>query len=108
MAHLILEGCGYKILEASSGPDALHVWERHKDSIDLVLTDMVMPEGISGMDLAQRLHAMQPKLKIIFASGYSMEEFDPGFIRNGHASFINKPYTHSALVNAVRDSLDRN
>ncbi|PWU13261.1 MAG: hypothetical protein C5B50_19680 [Verrucomicrobia bacterium] len=108
MAHLILQDCGYTILEASSGVDALHIWEDNKESIDLVLTDMVMPEGISGMDLAQRLHSIKPDLKIIFASGYSMEEFDPGFIRNGHASFINKPYTHSALVNAVRDCLDRN
>ena len=51
----------------------------HHDAIDLVLTDMVMPEGMSGMDLAQKLHTTKPRLKIIFASGYSMDDLDTSF-----------------------------
>jgi signal transduction histidine kinase/CheY-like chemotaxis protein len=106
MAHVILHDCGYRILEASSGREALLVWDRHQGAIDLVLTDVVMPEGISGMDLAQRLLATKPKLKIVFASGYSMDNLDTAFVRNGRAGFLQKPYTHVTLARAVRSALD--
>jgi len=106
LAHVILQECGYSILEAGSGREALGVWERHSESIDLLLTDMVMPEGISGMDLAQRLLSANPKLKVIFASGYSMEEVDTAFVRKGGACFLQKPYTHVTLAKAVRQCLD--
>ncbi|HWI57473.1 MAG TPA: ATP-binding protein [Bacillota bacterium] len=107
LAHTILADCGYHILEAGSGREALEIWERHHSRIDLVLTDMVMPEGISGMDLAQKLHLTKPRLKIIFASGYSMDDLDTDFVRNGHAAFLQKPYTHLSLPKAVRDCLDK-
>ena len=106
MAHLILQDCGYNILEAGSGREALVVWERYKDKVDLVLTDMVMPEGISGMELAHRLLETKPNLKIIFASGYSMDDLDTAFVRDGHALFLQKPYTHVTLAKAVRQCLD--
>jgi CheY-like chemotaxis protein len=107
MAQVILEDCGYKILEAASGRKAIEMWNEHSGGIDLLLTDMVMPEGMSGMDLAQRLQASNPKLKIVFASGYSMEDLDTSFLREGHATFLQKPYTHATLARAVRDCLDR-
>jgi CheY-like chemotaxis protein len=107
LAHVILEECGYQILEAGSGREALGMWEQHKDDIDLVLTDMVMPEGVSGMDLAQQLLLTRPDLKVIFASGYSMDDLDTAFIRNGQAVFLQKPYTHVTLAKAVRECLDR-
>jgi signal transduction histidine kinase/CheY-like chemotaxis protein/HAMP domain-containing protein len=107
MAHVILEDCGYKILEAASGRKAIEMWNQHSGAIDLLLTDMVMPEGISGMDLAQRLQASNPKLKIVFASGYSMDDLDTSFLRQGHATFLQKPYTHATLAKAVRDCLDK-
>jgi signal transduction histidine kinase/ActR/RegA family two-component response regulator/HAMP domain-containing protein len=106
MAHIILQDCGYNILEAGSGREALTVWERHQKAIDLVVTDMVMPEGISGMDLAQRLLESNPELKIIFASGYSMDDLDTSFVRKGSALFLQKPYTHVTLARAVRECLD--
>jgi signal transduction histidine kinase/CheY-like chemotaxis protein len=107
LAHVILADCGYHILEAASGREALGVWESHRDTIDLVLTDMVMPEGVSGMDLAQQLLAAKPNLKLIFASGYSMDDIDPGFVSSGRAAFLQKPYTHLTLAKAVRDCLDK-
>jgi CheY-like chemotaxis protein len=107
MAHVILEDCGYEVLEASTGVEALDVWGRHRGPINLLLTDMVMPEGLSGMELAQKLLGNDPRLKIIFASGYSMDELDTDFIREGHATFLQKPYTHVSLAKAVRDSLDK-
>jgi FixJ family two-component response regulator len=59
------------------------------------------------MDLAQKLLSTDPRLKIIFASGYSMDDLDTDFIRDGHATFLQKPYTHVTLAKAIRDSLDK-
>jgi len=106
MAHVILEECGYKILEAASGREAVEVWNQHRGAVDLLLTDMVMPEGLSGMDLAQQLQTSNPKLRIVFASGYSMDDLDASFLSEGHAAFLQKPYTHLTLAKAVRDCLD--
>ena len=106
MAHIILKDCGYRVLEATTGVEAVEVWNQHPAAIDLLLTDMVMPEGMSGMDLAQKLAASKPGLKIIFASGYSMDEMDTDFLRKGNALFLQKPYTHVTLSQAVRDCLD--
>jgi signal transduction histidine kinase/ActR/RegA family two-component response regulator len=106
LAQVILQDCGYQVLEAGTGSEALQVLNKHDGHVDLLLTDMVMPDGMSGMDLAQRLRDTHPDLKIIFASGYSMEELDTGFIRQGHAQFLQKPYTHVTLPKAVRECLD--
>src|SRR5439155_22893699 len=51
LAQLILQDCGYRVLDASSGVDALTVWQRHQGAVDLLLTDMIMPDGLSGKDL---------------------------------------------------------
>ena len=107
MAHLILQDCGYRVLEAGSGAEALQVWERHPDAIDLVLTDVVMPGGMSGRDLAVKLMASHPRLKIIFTSGYNVEETNTDFFRRGGAIFLQKPYTRVDLAKAVRDALDK-
>jgi two-component system, cell cycle sensor histidine kinase and response regulator CckA len=107
LAQVILTECGYNVLDAKSGREALGVWEQHQSSIDLVLTDMVMPEGISGMDLAHRFLAAKPNLKLVFASGYSMEDLDTDFVSSGRAAFLQKPYTHVTLAKAVRDCLDK-
>jgi signal transduction histidine kinase len=106
LAHVILRDCGYEVLDAGTGSEALQVWNTHHGHVDLLLTDMVMPDGMSGMELAQRLRDAHPELRIIFASGYSMEELDTGFIRQGRAQFIQKPYTHVSLPKAVRECLD--
>jgi signal transduction histidine kinase/ActR/RegA family two-component response regulator len=108
MARDILENCGYKILEASSGKEAIDVWNRRTCQIDLLLTDMVMPEGVSGMDLAGQLLLGQPELKIIFTSGYTANEVSPELLAKTRAHFLQKPYAHNELAKAVRDCLDRN
>jgi len=105
MAHLILQDCGYHVLEAGSGTEALQVWERNPDGIDLMLTDVVMPGGMSGRELAVRLLASHPRLKIIFTSGYNVEETNTDFFRRGGAVFLQKPYTRTDLAKAVRECL---
>ncbi len=107
MAQLILQDCGYRVLKAGSGAEALQVWEQHRDSIDLMLTDVVMPGGMSGRELAVRLLGSHPRLKIIFTSGYNVEETHTDFFRRGGAAFLQKPYTRADLAKAVRASLDK-
>lgn len=107
MAQLILEECGYQVLVASNGREALELWEQHKSSIDLVFTDMVMPAGVTGVELANRLLADNPSLKIIFASGYTVDDISTDFLaRNNDARFLQKPYTRVTLGKAVRAALD--
>jgi two-component system, cell cycle sensor histidine kinase and response regulator CckA len=106
MAHMILEECGYRILEAANGKEAIAVWERQAPGIDLLLTDMVMPEGISGVELAERLLARKPKLKVIFASGYTVDDVSTEFLKRNNARFLQKPYTRTILARAVRHALD--
>jgi len=107
MGRMILQDCGYRILEAGSGAEALELWRQNRDSIQLLLTDMVMPNGLSGMELARQLVAEQPALKILFTSGYCVDEFDIGLFRKDTAMFLQKPYTRHTLAKAVRTSLDK-
>jgi len=107
MARDILADCGYRILEASTGKEALEVWRKSAAEIDLLLTDMVMPEGVSGVNLAEWLLADRPDLKIIFTSGYSSTEVGEELLMRSHTRFLQKPYTHLALAKTVRDCLDQ-
>ncbi len=108
MAHLILEELGYRILDASNGREALAVWERKPDAVDLLLTDMVMPESMSGVELAEKLLARKPGLKVIFTSGYTVDEMSEAFLARNNARFLQKPYTRTTLAKAVRSALDGN
>ncbi len=106
LARQILQRKGYRVLEAESGLKALTVWENHSPEIDLLLTDMVMPDGINGRDLAQRLQTTRPDLKVIYTSGYSMalESFECE-LREGW-NFLQKPYHPGKLTKAIRDRLN--
>jgi signal transduction histidine kinase/HAMP domain-containing protein/ActR/RegA family two-component response regulator len=107
MTRAILEDCGYRLLEASSGKEALDMWSRSRERIDLLLTDMVMPEGVSGVELAGRLLAQQPQLKVIFTSGYTGQNISEDLLANfNNARFLQKPYAHDTLAKIVRDTLD--
>ena len=108
MARDILEECGYRILEASSGREALDVWNQHAKEIDLLLTDMVMPDGVSGADLVEKLLASQPRLKIVFTSGYTADAVNQEMLTRTGASFLSKPYAQAELTKTVRDCLDKN
>jgi signal transduction histidine kinase/CheY-like chemotaxis protein/HAMP domain-containing protein len=108
LAREILRDAGYQILEAASGREALKVWQQNPDQIDLLLTDMVMPEGVSGLQLAEQLTAESPKLKVVFMSGYTADEVNSEILQRTHASFIQKPYGTAELTKIVRDCLDKN
>ena len=107
MARDILKEFGYKVLEAATGKEALDIWRTSSKEIDLVLTDMVMPEGVSGVDLAECLLEDRPDLKVIFSSGYSSGEINDELLTRAQAAFLQKPYTHAILGRTVRECLDR-
>jgi len=107
LVQFILKGQGYNVLTASSGVAALKVWEQHKTSIDLLLTDLVMPEGMTGNELGERLVKDDPELKVIFTSGYSADTVGKDFVLRDGINFLQKPYHPDKLAQAVRDCLDR-
>jgi len=107
MARDILAGYGYRILEASSGKEALKDWLAKPEEIDLLLTDMVMPDGISGAELARQLLRHHPRLKIIFTSGYTANEVNTDLLVKMRARYLQKPYAHADLAQAVRECLDK-
>jgi two-component system, cell cycle sensor histidine kinase and response regulator CckA len=107
MAQMLLEESGYRVLMASNGKEALEIWERHQNKIDLLFTDMVMPAGVSGMELANKLIAQNQQLRVVFASGYTVDDISTDFLtRNNNARFLQKPYTRVSLARAIREALD--
>lgn len=101
MTRAMLERHGYTVVAANSGPDALLRWAEAGRPIDLLLTDMVMPGGVSGTELAARIQAQQADVKIIFTSGYSTEIAGRELtLRDGQA-FLQKPFEISRLLTTI-------
>ena len=100
----ILRKEGYNILEAKDGDEALLVWQRHQGPIDLVLTDVVMP-NMSGKELAERLRLLQPEIKVIYMSGYELSILASGNKFGSDAVFLQKPFRPAELSKTVRDIL---
>ena len=107
LAQLILQDFGYQTVCASSGVDALELWRKTPGAFDMLLTDMIMPEGITGKELADTLLNEKPDLKILFTSGYNVDE-SYGISSNGGGNFLQKPYSRLQLARAVRKCLDLN
>jgi DNA-binding NtrC family response regulator len=104
----VLRKLGYQVIEAANADDARRlISENGGHKIDLLLTDMVMPQKVSGVELAEKLLAQKPDLKVIFTSGYTVDEISTDFLRrNNHARFLQKPYHRAVLARAVRHALD--
>jgi len=105
LARLILNQSGYKVFEADCGAAALDIWAERASQIDLVLTDMVMPGGISGRALADTLRQTRPGLKVVYTSGYSPSKSDQDPSLLDGLKFLPKPYNPDKLVRAVQDCL---
>src|SRR5581483_4304008 len=80
----------------------------HRDSIDLLITDMVMPEGLDGRQLADTLRSEKASLKIIYCSGYTDEVLGANSLLHNKVNFLNKPFEYQKFLNAVRRCLDGN
>jgi PAS domain S-box-containing protein len=101
----ILQQYQYHVLIASSGAEALRVWDGCNGQVDLLLTDMIMPGGMTGGDLAEELKKRKPALKVIYASGYSSALTGKDFTE-GKNIFLAKPYQPNQVAQLVRDTLD--
>ncbi len=116
----LLTGLGYKVLEAFDGADALEVWRKHRnqirptkkawdqqlDEIHLLLTDLVMPGGMTGKDLGEELLKENPKLKVIYVSGYSTEVAGKDFPLQEGINFLTKPFQAQKLAQTIRNCLN--
>ena len=107
--HLVtttLERCGYTVLTAVTGRDAIKVWEKNKSRIHLLLTDVIMPDGMSGTELGNRLALENPDLKIIYTSGHGQKAFGNTDTELDPRSFIQKPYSLRQIAALIRQRLD--
>jgi CheY-like chemotaxis protein len=106
VACSILRRQGYRVLEASNGGEALMACEQHPSPIHLLLTDVVLPR-MSGRQLADRLLALRPEMKLLFMSGYTDEAIHQGAVLDSGATCLQKPLTPDMLSRTVREVLDR-
>ncbi len=105
LARRILEAQGYRVLEASNGLDALRIAGEHEGGIDLLVTDVVMPQ-MGGIDLATELRRERPDLRVLYVSGYLADEAIRLEQAESGALLVPKPFTPAVLVSAVREALD--
>jgi nitrogen-specific signal transduction histidine kinase/CheY-like chemotaxis protein len=102
----VLGRYGYKVLQAGNGVEALAQWHQHHSEIALLLTDMVMPVGLSGQELAEKFTAQKPGLKVMYISGYSLQAAGKGLSVLDGLNFLQKPFDGAKLALAVRHCLD--
>ena len=100
-----LSTLGYRVLAAGTGEEALALFERHHDAIDLVLTDTVMPK-MSGVDLYHILYERRPDVRLMLMSGYPLEGKTNALLERDNVFWIQKPFTFAGLARAVRTALD--
>lgn len=105
LARTVLEGKGYRVVEAANGEEALQLMEESKQHVDLVLTDLVMPE-LSGPELVCRVKELYPSVKALFISGYTDDAVLNGRVLDPQQAFLQKPFVPGELVRKVREVLD--
>ena len=104
--ELMLKKLGYEVLSAMSGSDALELYKKNQDRIDMILLDMVMP-GMGGSKTFDRLKEINPKIKVLLSSGYSIDGQAKGILKRGCNGFIQKPFSLEQLSQNIRKILDK-
>ena len=97
---------GYKVLTARSGKEAIVTYEKNKERIDIVLLDMIMP-GMSSSDTYDRMKEIDPDIKVLLSSGYSIEGEAKDILNRGCDGFIQKPFKMKELSQKLREILDK-
>jgi two-component system, cell cycle sensor histidine kinase and response regulator CckA len=105
LAARVLERCGYRVLSAADGVEALRICREYDGEIDLVLSDVVMP-GMSGPALVERVVAERPRVRTLFMSGYAGDAVTRHGVLEGSPHLLPKPFTSDALGTKVRQVLD--
>jgi CheY-like chemotaxis protein len=102
-----LRSLGYLVHEARTGSEAIQWWQSRGAEADLLFTDMVMPGGMTGLELAQELRSFRPSLRVLISSGYSSEFSQGGNPEDQGFDYLPKPYELNSLAHSVRRCLDR-
>ena len=97
---------GYRVFQAVDGHNALQIWTEYKKEIDLLFTDVIMPGGLNGRELADRLWADKPGLKVIFSSGYGADALGKNYKLDPKLNYLQKPYLPQTLSRVIRRCLD--
>ena len=103
----VLEEKGYRILEADNGLVAQQIWNDHHGHIDLLLTDIKMPHGMSGTELASNLRALKPDLKVLYTSGFNPDPVSMDALSDARSMLLPKPYSPARLIETVDAILER-
>src|SRR3970282_1332813 len=104
VSHLMLVASGYRVLQAASGEEALAILTQGTETVDVLLTDVIMT-GMNGRDLAERVAAIIPGIRVLFATGYSGAVIDRHRLLAHGAKVIQKPFTKESLAHHVREVL---
>lgn len=107
LCRRLLERLGYTVLEAETGVAALEIWKQEQNRIQLLLTDMVMPEGMTGHELAELVRKDKPMLPVILSTGYSPDSLGEESLLENSIHFLSKPYTPSQLTDTIRRALGK-
>jgi DNA-binding NtrC family response regulator len=102
----ILMDLGYAVLEAAHAEQAIQEAERRPATIDLMVSDIVMP-GLSGLDLAKRLALLQPDMRVLFVSGYADQETASRVLDDPSAEYLQKPFAPAELARKVAEMISR-
>ncbi|MEN9634916.1 MAG: hypothetical protein RL077_3320 [Verrucomicrobiota bacterium] len=105
VCSMLLREIGYHVLEADCAPRALELWQEHRDEVDLLITDVVMPEGMSGHELVAELRQTRPDLRVIVISGYNDEIIKAEQLISERITLLTKPFGFEALASTVRGAL---
>lgn len=101
----VLQTCGYSVLEAAHGEEAIQLAVAHPGTVHLLLSDLVLP-GIGGRGLAKRIGALKPGIKLLYMSGYTFDAVQSHGVLEPEAAFLHKPFSPRALAGKVRAVLD--
>ena len=101
----MLKRLGYSVMIARSGSEALEVYEKKKSEIDLVILDLIMP-GMSGTETYQELRKLNPDVKVLISSGYSLDGDASNILEQGCCGFIQKPFPMERLSAKISDIMD--
>ncbi len=104
LSSRMLEHMGYRLIQAGSPMEAIHLAKTSPDPIDLLMTDVIMPQ-MNGWDLATALQPIQPGMKRLFTSGHAATSISQPHMLNGNVHFIQKPFTMQALSRMIRKAL---